>query len=261
MDYGFREIFCVLSRSVIVLGKPTLVYFMRKTQADKLLRKVKKDYNQISGEFSDTRSNPWYEFEIYKEMTDEGDRVLDLGCGNGRLFTSLRERDVKYVGVDVSEGLLREAAKKHKKAKFKVGSFNKIPYKRPYFDKVFCVASFHHIPSKEYRIKALKEIKRVLKKDGTVAISVWNLWQKRYRKFVFESLFRLNKYDFGDTFIPWSKSGVKRYYHAFTIYEMRSLLRDAGFYLVDEVYVNNKSGVVENFWQANNIVYIAKPMS
>lgn len=232
---------------------------MRKTQANKLLSKVKKDYNKISEDFSNTRGHAWYEFDIYKEMLNEGDRVLDLGCGNGRLFGHLQDEDIKYVGVDVSEGLLKHAKKNYRKANFKVGSFNKIPYKRPYFDKIFCVASFHHIPSEEYRMQALKEIKRVLKKDGTVAISVWNLWQKKYRKYVFESLFRLNKYDFGDTFIPWSKTGVKRYYHAFTVFEMRGLLRDAGFYLVDEVYVDQK-GVVENFWKANNIIYIAKPM-
>ena len=238
----------------------TLVYFMRKTQADKLLRKVKKDYNKICEGFSSSRKHAWYEFDIYKEMLKDGDRVLDLGCGNGRLYSYLDDLDIKYVGVDVSDELLKQAKKIHKKANFKSGSFNKIPYKKPYFDKIFCVASFHHIPSREYRLKALKEIKRVLKKDGVVAISVWNLWQKKYRRYVLESLFRLNKYDFGDTFIPWSDSGVKRYYHAFTLFEMRGLLRDAGFFVVDEVLVNNKEGVVESFWKANNIVYIAKPM-
>lgn len=243
-----------------------MLHTMRKRDADQLLRKVKRDYNAISDEFDQTRSKPWFEFDIYKEMLNAEDKVLDLGCGNGRLFDHLADRDIKYVGVDVSEGLLKAAARSFKGKKlgssalFKQGSFLSIPYKRPYFDKVICVASFHHIPSRKYRLKALAEIKRVLKPDGTVAISVWNLWQKKYRKYIWQSLLNLNKYDFGDCFIPWGDTGVNRYYHAFSVYEMRTLLRDAGFYIVDEVFVDNKTGIVDDFWRSHNMVFIAKPM-
>ena len=100
---------------------------------------------------------------------------------------------------------------------------------------------------------------RSLKQDGRIVISVWNLWRRKYRKRIYESLWRLHKYDLKDCFIPWSDSGVDRYYHAFTVFEMRSLLDQAGLYIVDEVYAK-MGGVTDNFWEADNLVFIAKPI-
>lgn len=236
---------------------------MRKEQALKLISKVSNDYDEISKDFSSTRGHPWYEFEIYKELIKSGDKVLDLGCGNGRFYDFINDMEVDYTGIDVSEGLLNIAASRFKgkkflsKFRFKVGSFLDIPYKRPTFDKIFCIASFHHIPSKELRVEALDEMRRVLKKDGLIAISVWNLWRKKYRKYIWASLFRIFKYDFKDCFVPF-QGKVKRYYHAFSLPEIRSLFSDSGFYIVEEKYVT-RGGIIEKWRQADNFVFVIKP--
>jgi ubiquinone/menaquinone biosynthesis C-methylase UbiE len=238
---------------------------MRQKFVDEILNKVEDDYDSISVEFDSTRNHAWYEFEIYKELLSKGDKILDLGCGNGRLYDYLADNDIDYVGVDVSAELLNKARLKNRKSKngrqctFKKGSFLDLPYVRPVFNKIYCVASFHHIPGRKYRLQALENMKKILKDDGTLVISVWNLWQKRYRKYIFESLFRLNKYDFGDTFIPWGKTGVNRYYHAFSLFEMRTLLRESGFYIVDEIMVK-KGSVTDNAFEAENFIFIAKPL-
>lgn len=238
---------------------------MKKKFADQLLESVSTGYDTIAEEFDNTRNYPWYEFEIYRELLKQGDKVLDLGCGNGRLYESLKDFNIDYTGVDVSNELLKKAQLKFRKksglstAKFKYGSFLDIPFKKKLFDKIYCVASFHHIPSKKYRLMALENIKKVLKNDGTLVISVWNLWQPRYRKYIYQSLFRLHKYDFADTFIPWSKSGVMRYYHAFTKSEMRTLLAESGYYLIDDFMVK-KGSVTDSFFEAENFIFIAKPV-
>lgn len=238
---------------------------MRQKYADEILNKVVDDYDSIAVEFDNTRNFPWYEFEIYRELLKKGETVLDLGCGNGRLYESLKDFNIKYVGIDVSKELLKKAQLKYRKkdgissAVFKEGSFLSIPIKQRMFDKVYCVASFHHIPSRKYRLDALQNIKRVLKKDGTLIISVWNLWQPRYRKYIWKTLLNLHKYDFGDCFIPWSKSGVMRYYHAFSKSEMRSLFSDAGYYLVDDFMVK-KGSITESVFEAENFIFIAKPI-
>lgn len=238
---------------------------MRQKLADEILNKVVDDYDAIADEFDGTRHFAWYEFEIYRELLKPGDKILDLGCGNGRLYEYLKPVGIDYVGVDVSLELLNKARLKYRskakleKVQFKKGSFLDIPYVRPVFDKIYCVASFHHLPGVKYRREALLNMKKILKEDGMLVISVWNLWQKKYRKYIYESLFRLNKYDFGDTFIPWGKTGVNRYYHAFNLFEMRTLLRESGFYIVDEIMVK-KGSVTEKFFEAENFIFIAKPL-
>ncbi len=39
----------------------------------------------------------------------DGQKVLDLGCGNGRLLNVLQNKNIDYIGVDNSENLLLNA--------------------------------------------------------------------------------------------------------------------------------------------------------
>jgi len=43
------------------------------------------------------------------EYIEPGQKVLDLGCGNGRLLNALKDKKIDYIGVDNSEKLLLEA--------------------------------------------------------------------------------------------------------------------------------------------------------
>jgi hypothetical protein len=64
--------------------------------------------------------------------------------------------------------------------------------------------------------------------------TVWNLWQKKYRARTFASVLRnffMRKYDWNDTFIPFQE--VERYYHAFTLSELRNLFEEAGLQIQD----------------------------
>lgn len=250
---------------------------MKSLTAKSLVRKVKQDYDFISEEFSSSRFKGWYEFGIYKELSKEKGKVLDIGCGNGRLLKALHGRKVEYLGVDISKGLIDQAKKNFKgkkyvgedgeeikidsktKFKFEVGTFNKIPMKASSVDSVFSVAAFHHLPGKDMRLKALDEVARVLKPGGVFAFSVWNLFQPRWRHLVWESCrpSRLMKYDFGDCFVKWKDSGVERYYHSFTPWEMRALLKKSKLALVDEIYVTKK-GRVDKWWQSENMVFVCR---
>lgn len=113
-----------------------------------------------------------------------------------------------------------------------------IPTKDKMFDVVTAIASIHHIPTTKNRIAVIKEIKRVLKENGTAIITVWNLFQPKYKKYIWHSrlkaLLSFGKYDFRDTFIPWGKYKVKRYYYAFTQNELRELLIKNGFKIIEE---------------------------
>lgn len=250
---------------------------MKREVAQSLVKSVKQDYDLIAEDFSKSRCKPWYEFLIYKELTAPGDKVLDIGCGNGRLLKSLHDLGIDYYGVDLSPKILEVARDTFKNGnfvnwegekdtvnvrtsyEFVEGNFNKLDFENESVDKVLSVAAFHHIPSKKMRKDAIKEISRVLKNGGVFAFSVWNLFQPRWRNLIWQSLkpSNLKKYSFGDVFVKWSDTGVERYYHAFNPYEIRALFRNSGLVIVDEMYVTKK-GVSKNWWSCENMVFICK---
>jgi len=218
--------------------------------AKELIEKNKRDFDLIADQFSDTRQNIWPELKELKFNKNE--KILDLGCGNGRLF-ELFNNKVKYTGIDISENLVEKAKTKYGNH-FKVGDILSLPFSNEYFDSVWSIAVFHHVPSKELRIKALKEINRVLKKNGELIITCWNLYQPRYYKlllkFFFSKLFG-SKLDFKDVFIPWKRVNVDRYYHAFTKKELKRLFINSGFKIKELKYLIRKNKKV-------NILIIGK---
>lgn len=218
---------------------------MNRKTAKKILQKVKKDYNKIASEFDQTRKRDWEEFEKLLPYLKDNQKMVDLGCGNGRFFRFLKKhKKIKYTGIDISENLLKEAKKAFPKAKFISGDLLDIPIKEK-VDTVVSIASLHHIPSKKLRQKAVKEMGGILKKDGILMIMVWNLFQPKYKKYIWKarikSLLSLGKYDMRDTFIPWGKTGVDRYYYAFESEELKNLLIRNGFEVLEEKTGNNLS--------------------
>jgi len=211
---------------------------MEKEYAEYLLNKTKEDYNLIAEEFSRTREEIWPEIKfLFDDYLVEGERVLDLGCGNGRFYQFFSDKNVDYIGVDNSEKLIEIAKKRYPWGKFQVADALNLPFPDNFFDKILSIAILHHIPSSEYRIKFLNEIKRVLKPGGTLMLTVWYLWQKKTAwefllKNIFLKLVGESKLDFSDVFIPWKNSKGKiltqRYFHCFTKKELQKLAKNVG---------------------------------
>ncbi|MBU2564414.1 class I SAM-dependent methyltransferase [Patescibacteria group bacterium] len=214
---------------------------MDSSFAEQLIEKNKKDFDLIADQFSDTRQNIWPELKELKFSKNE--KILDLGCGNGRLFEFLK--GVNYAGIDISEKLISIAKKKYGNH-FKKGNILSLPFSNESFDSIWSIAVFHHIPSKEFRQKVLKECYRVLKKNGRLIIVCWNLYQLRYLKLLLKSFFFkfFTKYDFKDVFILWKRKNIKRYYHAFTLNELKNLFLKNNFKIEELKYLKrNKKNV------------------
>lgn len=223
--------------------------------AKKVSDSVKNVYNKISGEFSETRKNPWHDWELIKKYVKG--HVLDIGCGNGRASEFFSYES--YTGVDISDKLL-EIARKLPQAnkKFIHMGFEDLQFDNK-FDSIICMASFHHLPSTTLRINALKNVKKHLRKDGILIISVWNLiYQdifKKHRLYAkIRHLLSFGIFSKGDLFIPWKNERSKRYYYAFSPKELRKLLEKNGFKIIDELYLKN--AVQVNKEEANNFYYI-----
>ncbi len=95
--------------------------------------------------------------------------VLDLGCGSGKLTRKIRSiTRGKVVGIDPSEGMIKEAQNKSKDLDiiFKVISSEDITFIEE-FDIVFCNSAFQWFDDPE---KALRNIYRALRNRGKVGI-------------------------------------------------------------------------------------------
>ncbi|HTM68144.1 MAG TPA: class I SAM-dependent methyltransferase [Candidatus Binatia bacterium] len=237
---------------------------MKKETADRLLAKVRDDYDDIADAFSATRTDLWPEMERFRSFVKSGDRVLDIGCGNGRAYQLFAGQAIEYEGLDVSARLVTLARERVRDmlATFRVGSVLALPYETEEFDVAICVAVLHHVPSREYRLQALKEAFRVLNQGGILLMTNWDRWKPRYWK---EHLAALaakasgrSPYDLKDIFIRWDRGGkrVDRYYHAFTRRELADLCRQAGFIVEENYYVAKGKRVP--WWRGDNLVTVCK---
>ncbi|MCL6416515.1 methyltransferase domain-containing protein [Aestuariirhabdus sp. Z084] len=116
-----------------------------------------------------------------------GDRVLDLGCGEGRhSIGAYHEALVDVVGVDLNLADLRAAQEKHESfpvensqqrhCHFVCSDALNLPFADNSFDHVICSEVLEHIP--DYQ-GVLQEINRVLRPDGLLVVSVPRAWPER----------------------------------------------------------------------------------
>lgn len=212
---------------------------MDKSTEQYLLNIVRRNYEDIAVNFDITRKKQfWPELIKLSQEIKDGDKVLDVGCGNGRLLEILSEKEVKYLGVDSSPELIKIAQARFPDNTFLIGDIlelEKLPEKD--FDYVFCVAVLHHLPGEDLKIKALQQIKSKLKNNGRIIITVWNLWsQKKFVKLILKyawlKILGRNKFDFGDILFDWKNNRgqrlSRRYYHAFTKRELKKIAGRAG---------------------------------
>ena len=157
---------------------------------------VRVAYDAIAETFSHTRNKVWYEMAGFKDLIKEGD-ILDLGCGNGRLYDVFMDNpNIKYTGVDFSEKLIDLARFRYKDLKganapeFIVGDITEYKIKSKAYDLIILFASYHHIMNKKERFELLAKIRDGLKDNGTVIITVWNLWNTKTFKKVMGSWWR-----------------------------------------------------------------------
>lgn len=179
----------------------------------RIREEITKFYNDIAQQFSQTRKNWWDSLNFVKKYIHPKNKILDFGCGNGRLLEFIygENLQVDYTGIDISKELIEIAKNKYQKEKFLViKNENKIPFENEQFDLVASIAVFHHF-TPVMAEGALKEMKRILKKDGVIVLTAWYLWNKKRLPYLWKSfwrgLFQLNFSKNGQ--LPFSYSDKK----------------------------------------------------
>lgn len=99
-------------------------------------------------------------------------KVLDAGCGVGKTTRTLAEKGLDLIGVDISEGLLKEAKKRAPSLTFIKGDMRSLGFPDNKFDGIFAQASLVHLESLDDVSKTLMEFNRVLTTQGVLFFSV-----------------------------------------------------------------------------------------
>lgn len=96
--------------------------------------------------------------------------VLDLGCGTGKFMQKFYKHTTKYYGLDQSENQLEIAKSKVNgdNVEFICCSAEKIPLPDNSIDIIISTWVLGTILEDDRRIKAIEEMKRVVKKDGSI---------------------------------------------------------------------------------------------
>lgn len=100
-----------------------------------------------------------------------GARILDAGCGDGRLSAECIKMGAQVFGIDNNTLAISFAKIFVPKGDFRLGSILSLPYEENFFDYIFCIETFEHIPPSQSSY-AVQELFRVLKKGGRLILSV-----------------------------------------------------------------------------------------
>lgn len=159
-------------------------------------------------------------------------KVLDVGCGTGRLVKFLNDNDVSAIGCDIYEQALITAQKINNKNTIVKAPATKLPFKKNSFDMLTAISLIEHLTKKEANA-FLNEAKRVLKPYGFIFIvtpnfaSPWRFIQGR----------------------KWFGYSDPTHITFFTPLSLANLLKDYGFYNLRFWFKTN----YPNYWK--NFVY------
>ena len=121
--------------------------------------------------------------EVIKQYINSNDVILDYGCGPGTFLIKMSKLTKnKLFGVDLSEEFIKECKENIEDLKIQNISVStvqpeKLPFANEQFDTILLMDVIHHLDDINQN---LKEIHRVLKKDGFVCASFRSdNWQTR----------------------------------------------------------------------------------
>jgi SAM-dependent methyltransferase len=134
-------------------------------------------YTTLGAEGLRRRTRPEWDAAITEVLAGylgKRERVLDAGCGYGRIAIPLAARGYRVSGLDITAPLLisaREAAQAQGvRLPLVTGSMTRLPFRDTSFDAVICLwSAFYEVLDPADQVRTLAEMWRVLD-DGGMAV-------------------------------------------------------------------------------------------
>src|SRR5215212_1351847 len=148
---------------------------------DDAQKKAAATYNAASDFYDHPANTFWGRYgrqTVERLQLAPGERVLDVCCGSGASAIPAAEivgPSGSVVGVDLAENLLALARSKAKarglnNIEFRSGDMTQLPFAEDSFNVVVCVFGIFFVPDME---AAVRELKRVTRVGGKLAITTW----------------------------------------------------------------------------------------
>jgi SAM-dependent methyltransferase len=130
-------------------------------------------YNRIMGRFSTVLAKQFIDFTGHPA----GEKILDVGSGTGSLSFALAARGdhKEIVGVDVGEPFVAYAREHNTdpRTTFRIADATVLPFGDASFDRAVSQLVLQFLPDP---LKAVREMKRVVRPGGTVAACIWDAY-------------------------------------------------------------------------------------
>lgn len=114
---------------------------------------------------------------VLKRLLKSGEKVLDLASGEGSVSEFMQSLGCEVTALDISAEALKKAEKRGVKT-VQANVEEKLPFKNESFDVIFWGDNAEHL---FMPMNTLKEIHRVLRKNGRLILSCPNMGYWRYR--------------------------------------------------------------------------------
>jgi 2-polyprenyl-3-methyl-5-hydroxy-6-metoxy-1,4-benzoquinol methylase len=226
--------------------------------AQKLLALNRAFYAAFARPFADSRSLADPALTSILPHIPQRARVLDVGCGNGRLAVLLdRERpSIAYMGIDAVPGLIEVACAQAERLAHITAEFHVADVTQPDWslfidplsiDAVVCLAVLHHIPGFDLRVRLLRDMAGLLAPNGRMILSTWQfLDSPRLRRRIVswaEAGIAEQALEPGDYLLDWRRGGRGlRYCHLVDEAEVGRLATASGLRVREAFRAGGREG-------------------
>lgn len=218
---------------------------------------TRRFYDQHAADFSATREHAWPGWQrVIADWQPAGrPRVLDVGCGNGRLAAYLGrdcQQPIGYTGVDVCRPLLEAARQRCPRdarlvpADLSAGSLDERLPEGP-FDLVCAFGLLHHIPGFARRRALVECLAARVARGGRLALAFWRFTERERfarRRVEWATAPDIDpaQLEPGDHLLAWGDAGAARYCHASDDAEIEALLARVGLARRDDFEADGREG-------------------
>jgi ubiquinone/menaquinone biosynthesis C-methylase UbiE len=140
-----------------------------KPKPDTSWNKVSSWYDQLVGKKgSDYHKNVIIPGALAMLVPQEGEKILDVACGQGVFARCLRARGAAVTGIDAAKGLIKLAQQRSPDIKYLTADATNLKmFAAGSFDAVSCIMAIMNIDPLD---AAIREMGRVLKKEGRLLL-------------------------------------------------------------------------------------------